>query len=186
MSKQALNEQTVIRRAAELADAEGFATVTLSAVARSLEIQPPSLYSHVRDLGALRDGITVLALGELADAVAEEIGGRSRGEALRGYALAHRQYMNAHPGRWDSLQRRSGSSAARTPAAARIARVTQSMLHGYDIPERDRVHATRLVASMLNGFLTLERTGSFDHSEPAADESWGEILRRLDSLLAQW
>src|SRR5689334_3801212 len=98
-----LTAATVVADAAALADEAGFGMVTLSAVARRLGVQAPSLYSHVRDLEALRDGITALALGELAERVGGAIAGRSGLEALRAYAAATRAYALGSPGRWQSL-----------------------------------------------------------------------------------
>jgi AcrR family transcriptional regulator len=176
----------VIARAAELADASGFDSVTLAAIARSFSVQTPSLYAHVRDLAALRDGITALALDELTDRIADAIAGRSQYDALVGFAGAHRSYLQEHPGRWESLQRRAGADAVDAPAARRIVRVTDAVLLGYGITGDDRTHATRIVGSALGGFLNLERIGSFAHSDPPAEQSWPELLDALHLVLANW
>ena len=184
--REQLSTATVAARAAELADADGFERLTLSAVARALGVQTPSLYNHVRDLAALHDEVTVVAMGELAAAIGESIQGRSGRDALAGFMDAHRQYVRAHPGRWQALQRRAGPSAVGTPAAAAVAGATRAMLRGYDLPAEDVVHATRVVAGALNGYLTLERIGSFDHSEPPADQSWPQLVAALDLVLSRW
>jgi AcrR family transcriptional regulator len=186
MERPQLSRTMVIARAAELADATGFDSVTLAAVARSFAVQTPSLYAHVRDLAAVRDGITALALDELTDRIAEAIAGRSQYDALVGFAAAHRSYLEEHPGRWESLQRRAGADAVAAPAARRIVRVTDAVLLGYGITGDDRVHATRVVGSALGGFLNLERIGSFDHSSPPAEQSWTELLDVLHLVLATW
>ena len=92
MTRSPLTATAIIAEAADLADETGFDGVTLSAVARRLGVQTPSLYSHVRDRAALLDGITALALAELADRVAVAIAGRSGGLALHGFADVHRAY----------------------------------------------------------------------------------------------
>ncbi|MEV7874634.1 TetR-like C-terminal domain-containing protein [Microbacterium sp. NPDC089188] len=186
MQRSPLTPRSVIRTAADLADARGLPEVTLSAVARELDVRTPSLYGHVRDLAALRDGITTLALGEVGDRASEAVAGRAGRDALRALCDAHREYARAHPGRWESLQRRAGDAVARTEEAARSSRAPAAVLRGYGIPEDDRVHATRLIGSFLNGFLHLEHIGSFAHSAPPADDSWRLLIDRLDGLLAQW
>jgi AcrR family transcriptional regulator len=186
MVRVQLSRAVVIARAAELADASGFDSVTLAAIARSFSVQTPSLYAHVRDLAALRDGITALALDELTDRIAEAIAGRSQYDALVGFAGAHRSYLEEHPGRWESLQRRAGADAVDAPAARRIVRVTDAVLLGYGIAGDDRTHATRIVGSALGGFLNLERIGSFAHSDPPAEQSWPELLDALHLVLANW
>ncbi|MEC5180223.1 TetR-like C-terminal domain-containing protein [Arthrobacter sp. CG_A4] len=186
MTSPHLSAEAVIADAADLADASGFDAVTLSAVARRLGVRTPSLYSHIRDLAALRDGITALALGELSDVVAVAIAGRSGKLALRGLADAHRTYSTRSPGRWQSLQRRAGPTAVESGAARRLVTLTDAVLLGYGLSAVDRVHATRLIGSTINGFLTLERVGSFDHSTPAPGASWTVALDALDTLLASW
>ncbi|GAA1619102.1 TetR-like C-terminal domain-containing protein [Kribbella sancticallisti] len=186
MDRPQLTRTAVIARGAEVADTSGFDSVTLAAIARSFGVRTPSLYTHVRDLAALRDGITVLALDELAERIGDAIAGRSGYDALVGFGAAHRGYVEEHPGRWESLQRHAGADAVAAPAARRIVRVTDAVLLGYGISGEDRTHATRIVGSALNGFLNLERIGSFAHSTPRAEQSWHELIDALHFVLAHW
>ncbi|SEM71874.1 TetR/AcrR family transcriptional regulator [Cryobacterium sp. TMT1-3] len=186
MKRIPLTATVIIAEAADLADETGFDDVTLSAIALRLSVQTPSLYSHVRDRAALLDGITALALSELADRVAVAIAGRAGRLALRGFAEAHRVYSLESPGRWQSLQRRAGTAAVESSAARCFVALTDALLLGYDLPPGERVHATRLIGSTINGFLALERIGSFDHSEPPPEVSWRTTLDALDALLRAW
>lgn len=181
-----LTPDLVVAEAAVLADEDGLAAVTLSALARRLGVRTPSLYSHVRDHAALLDGITTVALGELAARIAESVAGRAGRPALEGLAEAHRSYARDHPGRWQALQRRAGPDAVRSDAARTLVALTDAVLRGYDLPPDERVHATRLLGSTINGYLTLERQGSFDHSAPAPDVSWRRTIDALDALLRAW
>ena len=186
MKRTPLTATAIIADAADLADDAGFDLVTLSAVARRLGVQTPSLYSHVRDRAALLDGMTALALSELAERVAVAIAGRSGGLALHGFAEAHRAYAQESPGRWQSLQRRAGVVAVQSGAARTFVALTNAMLLGYALPPSERVHAIRLIGATINGYLALERIGSFDHSEPAPDVSWRKAIDALDVLLRAW
>lgn len=186
MQRPPLTPRSVISTAADLADAAGLSAVTLSAVARAVDVRTPSLYGHVRDLAALRDGITTLALGELGDRASDAVAGRAGCDALHALCDAHRDYARAHPGRWESLQRRAGDAVVRSAEAARSSRALAAVLRGYGVPDSDRVHATRLVGSFLNGFIHLEHVGGFAHSAPPADDSWALLIDRLDGLLAHW
>ncbi|GLY54467.1 TetR-like C-terminal domain-containing protein [Lentzea sp. NBRC 102530] len=181
-----LSAEAVIADAAALADEAGFESVSLSAVARRLGVQAPSLYSHVRDLEAVRDGITALALGELADLVAAGIAGRAGLPALQAYSAAHRTFARRWPGRWQSLQRRAGEAVVRSAAARAVSAQAGAVLRGYPVPQEEHVHAVRLLGSTINGFLALERTGNFDHSSPAPEVSWDRTVVALDALLRAW
>jgi len=48
------------------------------------------------------------------------------------------------------------------------------------------VHVIRLLGSTINGFVQLERIGSFDHSAPAPADSWDRVVDALDTLLRAW
>ncbi|GHS88527.1 TetR family transcriptional regulator [Actinomycetota bacterium] len=186
MTRAPLTPAAIVAEAAALADESGLDAVTLSAVARRLGVQTPSLYSHVRDHAALLDGITALALADLAERIAAAIAGRAGRHALEGFADAHRAFAREAPGRWQSLQRRAGPTAVASGAARTVVTLTDAVLRGYDLPETERVHAIRLMGAAINGFLTLERVGSFDHSQPPPEESWRRAVTALDSLLRAW
>ncbi|KAA9110604.1 TetR/AcrR family transcriptional regulator [Microbacterium rhizomatis] len=186
MDRIALTSAAVIAEAALLADRHGFGAVSLSEVARRLGVKTPSLYSHVRDLAALHDGITALALEEMADRVSTAIAGRSQGDALRAYADVLRGYAQESPGRWDSLQRRTGMGAVDSSAARSFVALTDAVLRGYGLSPVARVHATRMLGSTINGFIALERIGSFDHRDPAPETSWAIALDSLHVIFTEW
>ncbi|MBB4682877.1 TetR/AcrR family transcriptional regulator [Amycolatopsis jiangsuensis] len=186
MTRTPLSAASVIAEAAVVADEDGFEAVSLSAVARRLGVRTPSLYSHVRDREALLDGISALALAELSGRIAEAIAGRAGRAALDGFAAAHRAYARESPGRWQSLQRRVGATAVRSDGARDVVVLTAAVLRGYPVPEEEHVHAVRVLGSTLNGFLSLERIGSFDHSRPGPEVSWHKTVDVLDALLRAW
>jgi AcrR family transcriptional regulator len=181
-----LTSSIVIAAAAELADREGFDAITLSALARRFGVQTASLYSHVRDRSSLLAGVHELALGELADRIALAIAGRSGRAALRALADAQRDYARQFPGRWTALQRPAAPSTVASAAAGRLVALTFAVLRGYPLPEAELVHATRLLGATVNGFLTLEASGSFGHREPASDISWRRALDAIDAAFRAW
>jgi AcrR family transcriptional regulator len=187
MAHVGLTPARVVAEAAALADELGSSdALTLTAVARRLGVQTASLYAHVRDREALLDGLTALALAEVGARIATGVAGRSGRAALAGYADAFRDYARAHPGRWAALQRRAGPAAAAAPSAVDVVALTDAVLRDYAVPPAERVHVVRLLGSTVNGFVNLERVGSFDHSAPAPEQSWERVVDALDALLRAW
>jgi AcrR family transcriptional regulator len=186
MARANLTPAAVIAAAAELADREGFDAITLSALARRFGVQTASLYSHVRDRSSLLAGVHELALGELADRIALAIAGRAGRAALVGLADAHRTYAREFPGRWAALQRPAAPSTVRSEAAVRLVALNLAVLRGYSLPEAELVHATRLLGATVNGFLSLEASGSFGHRDPEPEVSWRRALDALDTALRSW
>jgi len=186
MTRAPLNRTSVLSAAADLADRDGFETISVSALARHLGVQPASLYSHVRDRAAVLDGVHTLALAELAELIADETAGRSGRDALAGLAGAHRTFARERPGRWAALQRRAAPETARSAEAARVVSLIWAVLRAYDLAEAELVNATRFVGGAVNGYLALERAGAYDHRDTASELSWERAVDALDRALATW
>ncbi|SER23700.1 TetR/AcrR family transcriptional regulator [Microlunatus flavus] len=186
MPRASLSTSAVVAAGAELADEVGFEVVTLSAVARRLGVQTASLYNHVRDRAELLAGLHELALGELADRIADAVAGKAGRDALIGLAEAQRTFAREHPGRWAALQQPASPTTAVSNGAVRVATLTMAVLRGYDVPEVELVHATRFLGATVNGFLALERSGGFAHREPGTEASWQRTLTALDAVVRAW
>lgn len=186
MPRANLTPRVVVAAAADLADEAGFDQVTLSAVARRLQVQAASLYHHVRDRAELLAGIHELALEELADRIGDAVAGRAGADALTGLAEAQRTFARECPGRWAALQQPAAPSTVASPGAARVAGLTMAVLRGYGLPEAELVHVTRFLGATVNGFLALERSGAFGHRDPEPEVSWSRALAALDTLIRSW
>ena len=186
MERARLSPSAVIARAADLADRDGFDSVSLAAVARSFGVRTPSLYEHVRDLAALRDGVTVLALDELATLISDAIAGRAQGDALLGLCSVHRAYAQTRPGCWESLQRRAGPDAVGAPAAQRMVRVIDAVLVGYGIRGDDRTHATRIVGGALDRLPQPRAHRELRAQQPCGQNGPGPAARSIQFLLRHW
>ncbi|WP_167455160.1 TetR/AcrR family transcriptional regulator [Amycolatopsis kentuckyensis] len=186
MVRAGLTTDRVVRAAAELADEIGFDRLSPSELARRLGVQVASLYSHVKNAHDLRTKVALLALDELAGRAAAALAGRAGRDALVAFADIYRGYAREHPGRYAAAQLRLDPETAAASAGPRHAAMMRAILRGYDLAEPDETHAVRLLGSVFHGFVSLETQGGFDHSSPAAAESWVRILAVLDSLLQDW
>jgi AcrR family transcriptional regulator len=185
MARAGLSAERLTMAAADLADEVGFENVTVSALARRFGVKDASLYSHVRNAADLRERMAGLALTELADRVADALAGRSGKDALVAFADAYRDYAKEHPGRYAAGQVRLDASSPAAPAAVRHSAMTRAILRGYAVPEDEHVHAVRLLHSAFHGYVSLERSGGFDHSGDV-DTSWARLLDVLDTSLRNW
>ena len=174
------------RSATAIADEKGLDAVTMTSVAEHLGVRPPSLYGHVKDRAELLDRLSVHALARLAEDLADAVAGRSGRAALEGFADAHRRFALRSPGLWLALQRPLAPGTVAASDGRRISQLAAATLRAYPVPEDDLVHAIRFLGATVNGFLALERAGSFEHSAPAADDSWSQALRALDALFRAW
>jgi len=186
MPKAGLTRDKIIAAAAALADAQGFAGLTLAAIARLFEVRLPSLYAHVASLEDLRQAVALLALARLAERSEEAVAGRAGRDALLSLTKAYRDFARQHPGLFEAARHPLDAATAAGSGGARLARVSHAMLRGYDLAEADRVHATRLIGAFVLGFSLLELAGSFAHSPPDAELSWQRGIDGLDALIRSW
>ena len=98
MARAGLSADKLTRAAAELADEQGLEAVTVSALARQFGVRTASMYSHVDGTPDLRRRLTLLALEESADRLAEALAGRSGRDALVALGDTYRDYARQHPG----------------------------------------------------------------------------------------
>ncbi|NYH55344.1 AcrR family transcriptional regulator [Nocardiopsis arvandica] len=186
MARAGLTPQRLTRVGAELADEVGFDHVTVSELARRVDVKAASLYSHLRNSHDLRTRIALLALEELADRAADALAGRSGKDALTALANVYRDYAREHPGRYTAAQFRLDPDTAAASAGARHAQMTRAILRGYDLTEPDQTHAVRLLGSVFHGYVSLEMGGGFSHSAPDTQQTWSRTLDALDALLRNW
>jgi AcrR family transcriptional regulator len=159
MPRAGLDAEAVVSAAAQLADTDGLAAVTIARLAQGLGVQPPSLYAHVGGLDDLRQRIGDRGRGELATALGAAAAGRSRRDALEAVAHAYRAYAREHPGRYAALQR--PPVPGREDDAQAAVDVVAAVLRGYGLEGEAAIHAVRTIRAALHGFASLEAEGGF-------------------------
>jgi AcrR family transcriptional regulator len=184
--RQGLTADRLTSAAADLADTVGFDAVTVAAVARTFGVKDASVYSHVANLQELRTRVTLLALAELADRIADAIAGRAGHEALAAFATAQRSYALEHPGRFVAMRAELEPDVAAGSAAPRHATLVRAVLRGYVVTEPEQTDAARLVLSTVHGFLAIEATGGFGHHPRDVAVSFDRAVDALDVALRNW
>jgi AcrR family transcriptional regulator len=184
MPRAGLDAETVVTAAADLADADGLAELTLVRLAERLGVRSPSLYAHVGGLGDLRTRVAARGARELNAALQAAAAGRARSDALRAVADAYRAYAHAHPGIYAAMQRApgtepDGADGEYATAAADFVGVLVAVLRGYELRDDDAIHAVRMVRAALHGFVSLEQEGGF--AMPIdIEESYRRLVQTLD------
>jgi AcrR family transcriptional regulator len=179
MPRQGLDSEAVVLAAAQIADTNGLAELTLARVADVLGLRSPSLYVHIDSLEDLRRRVGALGAQELAAALHRAAAGRSGFEALHAVAVAYRSYAHEYPGRYAALQR---PALGDPDAAARVVEVVVAALQAYGLEGEEAIHAVRIVRSALHGFVMLEAVGGF--AMPVElDDTYERLVAVLDQGL---
>jgi AcrR family transcriptional regulator len=158
MPRAGLDAEAVVAAAAELADSDGLAAVTIARLAGRLGVRPPSLYAHVAGLDDLRQRIGDRGRRELAAALGAAAAGRAGRDALEAVAHAYRAYAREHPGSYAALQR---ASTAPSQEGQAVVDVVSAVLRGYGIEGENAIHAVRTIRAALHGFASLEAEEGF-------------------------
>lgn len=179
MPRQGLDTRRVVEEAARIADADGPAQVTLARVAQALGVRAPSLYNHVDGRDALIRLLSMLSIGELAEALRDAAMGRSGADALTAIAHAYRAYAREHPGLYRSTVWAPAPGDEELAAVARRALdVIAAVLAGWGFEGEEILHRVRAIRSALHGFVALEAEGGF--ALPLdLDESFDVLLATL-------
>lgn len=173
--KVGVGHDQVVDAAAAIADRDGLAAVSLAAVAESVGVRSPSLYSHVDGLDGLRRDLMVRASRLLAEqfAVAVHNHDDDPHAALRAIAHAYRSFAIEHPGLYAALlpAPRAEDDSEAAAAAFEAVRVIASLLDQLGIGADRHIHLIRVLRAMLHGFADLELRGGFGLTE-SVDESF--------------
>jgi AcrR family transcriptional regulator len=184
MPRAGLDAAAVTRAGAALADEIGLGQLSMSVVAERLGVKTPSLYKHVDSLAALTHRIAILGAVEVGDTLRDAMQGVSGRDALAAAAQALRTYVKEHPGRYAATTgaRPADADDPLAPALGRTLSSLTAVLHGYQLEEGDRIHALRMLRSILHGFATLEASDAFQ-IDTDVDDSFDWMIGFLDTGL---
>jgi AcrR family transcriptional regulator len=159
--RKGLTKQDVVDTAVAVVEAEGISALTLSRVARELDVKPPSLYNHVVGLEALRRNVALSATADLGSRLGAAAMGRAGRDALHAIAAEFRSYVTEHPGLYElSAQARPGDEEF-TRVAMRSTEPVTAILRSYDFDDIETIHAARTIRAAFHGFVSLEILGGF-------------------------
>jgi AcrR family transcriptional regulator len=160
--KIALDRNTILQAAGELADRMGIQEVTLANVAKNLGIRPPSLYNHFDGLGGLRKELAIYGLNKLYEEMAQSAIGVSGDQALLAISTAYVNFARKHPGVYEATLFAPDMDAEEVQSAgAKIVTLSVRVLQFYELKGDRALHAVRGLRSILHGFSSLEQKGGF-------------------------
>lgn len=157
MSRRPLDRGLVVRVAGELADRDGFDSVTLTRVAKELGVRQPALYRHVDGYDDLVRSLGLLGRELIATRLIESAVGVSGRAAVAAVGRAWRRVAADHPGLYAATDRYPcAGDAELEQAVERVVHVLSQALTGFAIDDDQRMHAARSLRSAFHGFAHLE------------------------------
>lgn len=157
--ERAERHRLIVQTAREMAEAEGWESVTTRRLAERVEYSQPVLYSHFKSKGAIVAAVAIDGFGDMAYELYDaRISHESPEESLRAVADAYLRFARERPALYDAMfvQRidvsfGSGESPANLQAAFNEFVTVLRPLAG----ERDLESLAEVVWSSLHGIATL-------------------------------
>ncbi|KRV47511.1 hypothetical protein AQ490_06320 [Wenjunlia vitaminophila] len=183
MARAGLTPRVVVDVALDLVDERGADALTLAAVAKRAGVATPSLYKHIGGLADLRRMVATRVVEGLAQELNAAVLGLSGRDAVRALLRAYRSHVRSRPHRVRFLETAPTPDDPEASRAYRVAvDVMFAALRTYDLVEGERVRTTRLLRSMVHGFVVLEVAGGFGLPEDV-DATFEELLDDAEALL---
>ncbi|MGW6057494.1 TetR/AcrR family transcriptional regulator [Streptomyces sp. NPDC055189] len=175
-----LDRERIATAAVALVDRDGLERFGVRRLAQELEVDPMSIYHHIKGKTALLDAMSEAVLAEVAVAADEDV---SRGweEVARRTAHGYREMAYRHPRVFPLLVTRAQTSAV---AISALERLVTSMREA-SLPDQVVADAPMVLFSFLNGHL-LARTGEEPGAAPEFDATAFPAMAALTPLMADF
>ena len=174
-----LDKNTILKTAANMADTNGIASVTLKALAEELGIKSPSLYKHISGLDELNKELMLYGWKALEQDIIKASIGKAKDDAIIAICWTYRNYVTLHPGVYEAMQwYNMYLSEEHLNATEGIISVIFQVLDAYNLTEEQKVHIVRMLRGFLQGFLTIESHGGYGNPQPI-DDSFNFALKTI-------
>lgn len=169
--KSRLDKKAILEAAANMADREGIASVTLKVLANELGIKSPSLYKHFSGgLNELNKELMLYGWSSLEGEITRSAIGKAKEDAIIAICYAYRNFVSCHKGLFEAMQwYNMYQSEEHLQATQGIISILFQVLDAYGLTENQKVHCVRMLRSFLQGFCSIESHGGFGNPAPPSD-----------------
>lgn len=159
--ERAQREALIVSTARDMAEADGWGSVTVRKLADRIEYSQPVLYSHFAGRGAIVDAVALEGFGELAEELEQARTGSEEGEELEAVAQAYLDFAAASPALFEAMFTLA-EGLAFGPDALEPLKAGFAPLYKVFAPlagDRDPETLTETGWAAIHGLATLDRDG---------------------------
>ncbi len=162
MSRNGLDTNRIISRAAQMANEMGLENITLKMLADDLGVKSPSLYNHIDGLDDLKMQLMVYGWKQMEQRIIQAVIGISGYDAIKAGCYAFYEYATENPGVFDAMLWYNKFQNAETMEATKglfsvLFKITASL----NISEENCNHIIRTLRGFLEGFSLLVNNAAF-------------------------
>ncbi|WP_326771170.1 TetR/AcrR family transcriptional regulator C-terminal domain-containing protein (plasmid) [Streptomyces sp. NBC_01591] len=175
-----LDRERIAAAAVALVDRDGLERFGVRRLAQELEVDPMSIYHHIKGKAALLDAMSEAVLAEVA-AAADDDASHHWEEIARRTAHGYREMAYRHPRVFPLLVTRAQTS----PVAVSALEGLVTAMREAGLPDQMVADAPMVLFSFLNGHL-LARTSDGPSAVPAFDATAYPAMAALSPLMADF
>ena len=178
MARAGLDKETVIRKAAELANEIGNDKITLKLLADRLNVQPPSLYNHIKGMEDLQKEIMLFGWRQMNEAMMDAAVCVSGYDALEAICRAFYKYASENPGVFNAMLWYNKFESEETQNATKeMFTLIYKDFTMLNISKENCEHLIRTYRGFLEGYALLVNNHAFGN--PISIEESFEISLRV-------
>ena len=169
--KVGLDKEKIIEMAANMADEEGIANVTLKVLATQLGVKSPSLYKHFNGgLDELYKELMLYGWRSLETEITKASIGKAKDDAIIAICHVYRNFATKHKGLFEAMQwYNMYQSKEHLKATEGTVSILFQVLEAYGLTEEQKVHIVRMLRGFLQGFTSIEIHGGYGNPTPLND-----------------
>lgn len=174
-----LDQHLITAAALEIIESSEHTELTLSALARHLDVTQPALYYHVDGVDDVLRWVGLAVRVELVGYLTAATIGLSHAEAVRAVAHSWRTFSQEHPSLYRSTEWHPVEGCAELEGAVgKVLAVLTGSLRSFDLTQAQRMNAALALRSTLHGFVSFE-LGAGNPSPQGADDSFVHVIELL-------
>lgn len=181
MTRAGLDKNTIVEKAAQLANQIGLENIQLKTLAESLNIQSPSLYNHIKGLDDLHHELMLYGWRKMEEKMLEvsaEVGDNGY-VAWEAICRAFYSYATENPGVFSAMLWYNKYHDNETQKVTeRLFSTCFQITSALGISEDNCNHLIRTFRAFLEGYCLLVNNGSFGH-ELSVEDSFNLSLQVL-------
>ena len=186
MQKKGITREKIYEAATELVVEKGYDSFSLRELAARLDVQPASLYSHVKNVREISVAVGQNAIAKMSAALEEAVDRGDADEAFAAFARAYRRFAHENPALYRAVMAlpEADEEELRTDEQRTIAPLRR-LVERYAAEKTDVINGQRFLRSALHGFVMLEADGFLRDRSVPADESFDMLVEACLAVFKQ-
>lgn len=186
MQKKGITPEKIYQEATQLIIEKGYDRFSVRELAGRLDVQPASLYSHVKNAAEISVAVGKNAIAQLSRTLEKATEKENREEAFIAMAHAYRNFAHENPELYKAIMALPGASETQLKEdEQKTIRPMRAAIENFVPAGAPSINFQRFVRSAMHGFIMLESEGFMRDKSISADDSYDMLISACLSALKE-